>query len=78
MERHHDGNHQEEENFVIEGTEPTEPIEIVQRDTTKDSMTLQTVLEEAGVGSLFLKFSSEGIDMELLLDLNRDDFRRML
>ena len=41
-------------------------------------MTLQTVLEEAGVGSLFLKFSSEGIDIKLLLDLNQDDFRRML
>ena len=78
MERHHDGNNQEEENFVIEGTEPTEHIEIVRRDTTKDSMTLQTVLEEAGVGSLFLKFSSEGIDIKLLLDLNQDDFRRML
>ena len=48
MERLHDGNNQAEENFVIEGTEPTEPIEIVQRDTTKDSMTLQTVLDVRG------------------------------
>ena len=48
MERRHDGNNQAEENVVIEGTEPTEPIESVRRDTTKDSMTLQTVLDEAG------------------------------
>ena len=79
MERHHDGNNQAEKNVVIEGTEPTEPIESVRRDTTKDSMTLQMVLDEAGVGSfLSLKFSSEGIDIKLLLDLNQDNFRQML
>ena len=47
MERHHDGNDQAEEDVVIERTEPTEPIESVRRDATKDSMTLQTVLDEA-------------------------------
>ena len=68
---------QAEEN-VIEGTEPAEAMNSVQEPTTTVSITLKTVLDEAGVGGLFNKFSSEGIDMELLLDLNRDDFRRML
>ena len=77
MERHKNEINQAEEN-VIEGTEPAEAMNSVQEPTTTVSITLKTVLDEAGVGGLFHKFSSEGIDMELLLDLNRDDFRRML
>ena len=42
------------------------------------SLTLQMVLDDAGVGGLSGKFKSEGIDIKLLLDLHLDDLRRML
>ena len=85
MKRHIARMHQQQENAIVAETQNDE-IEHTHHDQaipsavvkSSKNMTLESVLGDVGLGHLENKFSNEGIDLELLLNLNLDDLRRMM
>ena len=80
MQRHVIRKHADEDNSPPSESEPTreQPKEADSHPREMNSITLETVLSDAGVPNLMDKFVNKRIDVKLLLDLALVDLGRML
>ena len=78
LQRHVIRKHADEDNSPPSESEPTreQPEEADSHPREMNTITLETVLSDAGVPNLMDKFVNEGIDIKLLLDLALDYIRR--